>query len=538
MSKIQLPIAELKPALVGLGKVVSRRTTLPVLGTIKIDRTRDSWITLTATDLDAFVTVRLEEPSEGEPVSMLVSHDDLNRFTKGCSPGETLIVEQSGPGKVQVHYPIGGQTATAQTDFIPADDFPPVPKVKGEAVPLPDMVRQSLHAALECVSDDETRAVINGAYLDVSKKDGHCLVGTDGRHLYAGNSFTLPLTESFIIPHHAFLGWKEFNRDGEWQVRLAEREKKDDPLTFQVSSRRWRFIHKAIDGNYPNWRQILFGATNVKTTVQLAEENLDGLAQLIKRLPEPPKDPHHTLGLKVEKERLLLQGRTAVDQGWTQVEVHGAKITGPSVTVYLNRQYVLKALSFGLARIELQEALSAMRFTGNGSQVVIMPVRVDAYTAPTSATPKASSDANGGNASAASQAATPRASGDANGDGSVPASSATNPAGESNGDGPSVPVHSEAETTEGRNIMPKTPTAAVSNGNGTNGRTNGTAEEKPAVEAAIEKIETIKGSYREAIQGLNGLSDLLKQVQREQKTTNKEVQSVRSTLEKLQTVRI
>ena len=535
MSKIQLPIAELKPALVGLGKVISRRTTLPVLGTIKIDRTKDGWITLTATDLDAFVTVRLEEPSEGEPVSMLVSHDDLSRITKGCSPGETLTVEQVEQGRVKVQYPIGGQTAIAQTDFIPVDDFPPVPKVKGEAVPLPDSVRQSLHAALECVSDDETRAVINGAFLDVSKKEGHCLVGTDGRHLYAGNSFTLPLAESFIIPHHAFLGWKEFNRDGEWQVRLGEREKKDDPLTFQLSSRRWRFIHRAIDGNYPNWRQILFGAGNVKTTVQLAEENLDALAQLIKRLPEPPKDPHHTLGIKVEKERLLLQGRNAVDQGWTEVEVRGAKITGPPVTVYLNRQYVLKALSFGLARIELQDALSALRFNGNGSQVVIMPVRVDAYPAAPAATPKASSDANG-NSSAASAAATPKASSDANGE--SPSASATSTAPESNGNGPSVPVHLEAETTEGRNIMPRTPTA-VSNGNGSNGNgTNGHAEEKPAVEAAIEKIETIKGCYREAIQGLNGLADLLKQVQREQKTTNKEVQSVRSTLEKLQTVRI
>jgi hypothetical protein len=31
MSKIALPIAELKPALTGLGKVVSKRCTLPVL---------------------------------------------------------------------------------------------------------------------------------------------------------------------------------------------------------------------------------------------------------------------------------------------------------------------------------------------------------------------------------------------------------------------------------------------------------------------------------------------------------------------------
>jgi DNA polymerase III sliding clamp (beta) subunit (PCNA family) len=47
MSKISLPVAELKPALTGLGKVVSKRATLPVLTHLKIERTKDGWIALT-----------------------------------------------------------------------------------------------------------------------------------------------------------------------------------------------------------------------------------------------------------------------------------------------------------------------------------------------------------------------------------------------------------------------------------------------------------------------------------------------------------
>ncbi|MEA3188173.1 MAG: hypothetical protein QOD99_2003 [Chthoniobacter sp.] len=41
MSKINLPIAELKPALTGLGKIISKRSTLPTLGCIKVDRTKE-----------------------------------------------------------------------------------------------------------------------------------------------------------------------------------------------------------------------------------------------------------------------------------------------------------------------------------------------------------------------------------------------------------------------------------------------------------------------------------------------------------------
>ena len=66
MSKITLPIAELKPALTGLAKVLNRHASLPVLSHIKIERTSDGWIALTATDLDHFATVRLEQPAPGE----------------------------------------------------------------------------------------------------------------------------------------------------------------------------------------------------------------------------------------------------------------------------------------------------------------------------------------------------------------------------------------------------------------------------------------------------------------------------------------
>jgi hypothetical protein len=91
-----------------------------------------------------------------------------------------------------------------------------------------------------------------------------------------------------------------------------------------------------------------------------------------------------------------------------------------------------------------------------------------------------------------------------------------------------------------RDTMPRTTTTTTT---ATNGAANGNghradAGTKPAIEVALEKIETIKGSYRESIRGLNDLADTLKQVQREQKTTEKDVQSVRTTLEKLQTVRI
>jgi hypothetical protein len=61
MKPITLPMAELKPALTGLGKLIQKFHGLPVLKSIKIERTAEGWVSLTATDLDAFATVRLAE---------------------------------------------------------------------------------------------------------------------------------------------------------------------------------------------------------------------------------------------------------------------------------------------------------------------------------------------------------------------------------------------------------------------------------------------------------------------------------------------
>ena len=64
------------------------------------------------------------------------------------------------------------------------------------------------------------------------------------------------------------------------------------------------------------------------------------------------------------------------------------------------------------------------------------------------------------------------------------------------------------------------------------------AAEKPAIEAAIEKLDGFKTVFREALVGVTELSTLLRQAVRDQKAGEKEVQSVRQTLRSLQSVRI
>ena len=83
-------------------------------------------------------------------------------------------------------------------------------------------------------------------------------------------------------------------------------------------------------------------------------------------------------------------------------------------------------------------------------------------------------------------------------------------------------------------------TNSSATGTTTNGasRSAETTDDKSALETALAQVEIVRGDFRNAIAGLNKLSEALKAAQREQKTADKEVQSARQTLEKLQSVRI
>ena len=66
-----------------LSKVIPRHSTLPVLGAVHIERDRHGSVFLTVTDLDSFLSLRLEAPQEiGNPIECLVPFAELQKLGK------------------------------------------------------------------------------------------------------------------------------------------------------------------------------------------------------------------------------------------------------------------------------------------------------------------------------------------------------------------------------------------------------------------------------------------------------------------------
>ena len=490
MNPITLPVAELKPALAGLGKIISKRVTLPVLGCVLIERTREGRVELTGTDLDRSATVRLDTPDQGEPTTILLPLEDLANLTKTCGRKEVLMLVRAEDNKAAIRFSVAGQILEHLCESLPVAEFPAIEEVGGNPVVLDSALRQSIQDALACASTDETRFILNGAYIDVSNPCAHYVVGTDGRHLFSSNSFNLALRESLIVPSHPFVGWKGFNEDGDWRLRMKPATK-DQPPIFELASEHWRFVSRSYDGIYPNWRQIVPSGKDITGSIEIPADIADSILQTITRLPEHDAI-NRTIGIEVEAGAMHLLAKANADQPWTRIEVLGAKVTCGNLIVLLNRLLLMKALRFGLTRIDLIDARSPVRFREGGRQMIVMVIRTDPTPSPTTSTPPP-----------------------------VPTR-------------PAASISTVADQPKQETNMP-----AINGTHATATKGADTIAEasEPALELALAQLEVVCGDFRNAVAGVTKVADLLKQAQREQKTSEKEISSVRATLRSLQGVR-
>jgi len=493
---LSLSVHELKSALVGLAKVVSNKAPIPVLRCIRVDASPEQ-VTLSGTDLDVYARYAVPEFRCDSTSSFLLPLDCLQSMARRFPPHTVVNLEQ---GKISCDLGTGRVVEAVESPSV--EEFPQEPVFEANTVPLPETFSRRFTEAMGCSSTDSTRVVLNGVHLDVSDPVSHYLVGTDGRHLFSANSFTLPLSESAIVPNHKIVSWRGL-ANLPWAI--AGQRKKESALV-RIEAGDWTLTMKVIDGTYPNWRQVIPNSQQNRTMVRLPDD--PEFTAIVNGLPggeiqDRPVD-------------LVIQNGTVAMKdikGGSNIQLVGATASGPDVTTRLNRDYLTKAWQYGLTNIGLIDGMSPLHFTKEGRQMVVMPLRVtEAYPTPPAVQPTASVPAEETN---------------------QPAHIEPSSAAETKAASQPQPERTMTESTIDR--------AATPHLNGVNRSTTThvqQATDKPAIEAAIDKIDGFKASVRETLAGLTELTTLLRQAVRDQKTGEKEVQAVRQTLRSLQSVRI
>ena len=262
---ISIAISDLKPALAGLSKVVSAKATIECLRCVRVDASPER-VTILGTDLEIYASVQIPGAYTEKTASFLLPLERLQSMARRLPPRSFLYLEEG-----QIACDLGTGRVSENVEAPKLEEFPVEPVFEASTVPMPESFSRRFAEAMGCSSTDATRYILNGIQLDVSGPEdaGHYLVGTDGRHLFSANSFTLPLKESVTIPNHKLLLWRGL-ADLPWA--LAGQKKKDNTLV-RIAAGDWTLTMKTIEGNYPNWRQVVPHFRQHRTTVALPDDH-------------------------------------------------------------------------------------------------------------------------------------------------------------------------------------------------------------------------------------------------------------------------
>ena len=241
--------------------VVSTRTTLPILSNVLL-QAADGQLRFTTSDLDVGIRAGVEANIEKSGATTLPARRLLSIVRE--LPASEITVEvdsknvasiRSGPSFFKI---LG----------LPEEEFPPLPKfenAKTFTLRQKDL-REALKKTSYAISTDETRYVLNGILFSF-RDNKLTLVATDGRRLALVDielEFPRSNEGDVILPTKAV---NEIARlltdDGEIKLSIGENQ-----AAFEVNGT--LLVSKLIEGNYPNYRQVIPAETKERVTLERA----------------------------------------------------------------------------------------------------------------------------------------------------------------------------------------------------------------------------------------------------------------------------
>lgn len=485
---IPLPVSALREAVSGFGKLIGRKTTLPVLSAIKVARDSTGVVTLQGTDLDSIATFTLKDRNEGPATQLLVPFDRLQQAVKQTNGKVELSLNLKDEVLIRTFW---RDTPLEEKIHVPYhDDWPKLPVVEGEPVKLGQHVRATLLEAMQCASEDSSRQVLNGVYLDVEDQQAHYVVATNGQHLFAANSFAFDFKKSVLIPTRKFLEWKGWWTEGDATLAIKPPCKGSEITWLQFQAEPWTFTTRGCDEPFPKWKNAV-PKDEARTTVIIPEPALASVLEVLARLPGAD-DFHQAVKLSVSGSSLILQGRSKDQSQAVAVPIVEAQVSGRAGVVSVNRQYMIRALKFGLNEINILDELTPVIFKNSGRKMVVMPLRPDA--APTKPDP-------------------------------TPAPEPTPPTDQTTAT-PAEPTKPEPERT----TMPKTETTTATT----------TTPEQPdsPLKLLIQQIENIKTTLKGVVGELHTALEVVKRAEKEKRLAEKEIEAIREKVREIQSVTI
>lgn len=467
---------QIKEAVAGLSKVISAKTTMPVLSHVKFF-TYDNVLKVSGTDLEQSATFSFSNVTINKPGAFLFPFETLKSLAK-TNGKEEISFKQTSPTTVQVINAISGQLLQQNVETIEVSEFPSAMPQVDETFEVENSFIQNFHKAATFVSEDESRRILNCVYLDVTEQNHH-VVGCDGRRLGVFNSVTLPIKTSIAIRPSKFMLWARLVDAVSFMIGA-------DSTMFKLSTPRWEYNAKIEEGTYPNFRQVI-PAKNDKHVFAFAEADISMLRQVFTTLAGHDRNnkPITVIGLE---GKVSIYGQDNNTSSWSKVELANSQYYGKSTLFTVNRDYLMDALQIGFKVFQMENnTCPLLAMDAELGMHVLMPLSSDVIPDGIVVEDFVPTQIN-------AQEETTTAA---------------------------VQPEPEAVNKKERKTMPETKTETIS-----------------TLEKVLLAYELARGKIKEAQSALSDIAAAIKDVARDEKSRKNELVTARETLARLQAIRI
>lgn len=258
--KFSVTKEKLLAGLQSVQNVVSTRTTLPILSNVLL-QARGGELRLTTSDLDVVVSDVIEAQIEKEGATTI--------------PARRLVTIVKELPNSEIQFDIDSKSVASvrcgQSFFkivgLPEEEFPELklPEDPKEFTLKGKDLRDALKKTSYAISTDETRYVLNGILFSFREDGSLTMVATDGRRLALVDlelEFPRSNQVDIIVPTKCVSELQRLVRDDvEIKMRVAANQ-----VSFEIGHA--LLVSKLIEGNYPNYRQVIPGEPKERITIE------------------------------------------------------------------------------------------------------------------------------------------------------------------------------------------------------------------------------------------------------------------------------
>lgn len=346
-----------------VAKAVSSRTTIPILGGIKIDAGFQG-VTLTASDTD--ISIQSFIPLENEQIIV-----ELEQPGSVVVPGKLFIeiIRKLPSDQVEMtvsdsfHITIRSGNSELQMVGLDPEEYPLLPsleenhKVSIQSDILKTMIRQTMFA----VSANESTPVLTGVLWNLENQNLK-FVATD-RHRLSTRESTIDTDPSHALRNIVISGKNltELQKLLPDQNSVIDIVAADNQVLFKIGA--ILFYTRILDGTYPDTTKIIpqtFKAELVLNTKDFT--NAMERAYLLSR-----EEKTNIVKLMTLDNNMIEISSSLSELGKITEQIHAVNTSGEEIKISFNSRYMLDALK------SIESETIHIGFTGTMSPFIIKP---------------------------------------------------------------------------------------------------------------------------------------------------------------------